>query len=103
MSGYGMETSNRRYSALVRTIPYILYFFLVFVDLFFCFFQVLLYPTSWFLVVYFAVMFLYRFVSNIYGLLWSFIGLAAVMILLDFNWVWMASFGGFFVWSFFCP
>ena len=100
MSGYGMEVSGSKKRSLIRLIPYILYF-AWFSLVYFLFFRVFIYPTSWFLVIYFCIMAIYRFVSNIYALLWSFMGFAALLILMDFEWVWMASYGGFMFGVFF--
>lgn len=94
MSGYGMEKSDRRYSALVRLVPYLLYF-VFFSMLYLAVFRVFIYPSSWFLVVYFVVMVLYRFIRNFYLLCLSFVVLAVSFMLLDFNLVWSASFGAF--------
>lgn len=100
MSGYGMEFSHRRDQSLSRLFPYLLFFFWYsFIYLFF--FHVWPYPSSWFLVVYFLVMLLYRLFSNIYALLCSFVGLAMIFTLLGFNWVWYASFGAFLFGVFF--
>lgn len=100
MSGYGMEKSGRKGSSLTRLVPYLLYF-AWFSLIYFMFFRVFIYPSSWFLVCYFCVMVIYRFVSNIYALLWSYIGFAAFLILSGFNWVWSASFGAFLFGVFF--
>lgn len=100
MSGYGMEYMNKRQFALVRSIPYILYF-VWFSLVYFFLFRVWVYPSGWFLVVYLQVMLIYRFVGNIYGLLWSFIGLGLFFALLGFNYGWCASFGGFLFGVFF--
>lgn len=100
MSGYGMEKSNKRDLALIRLIPYLGYF-LWFTCIYFLFFQVFPYPSSWFFIVYFCVMVIYRFISNIYGLLWAFIGLACMFLLLDFEFGWSASFGAFLFGVFF--
>lgn len=100
MSGYGMEISGKRYSSLKRLVPYILYF-VWFSLIYFLVFRVFIYPSSWFLVMYFMVMLIYRFISNIYGLLTAFCCLGCVLILLDFNWVWVASYGAFLFGVFF--
>ena len=55
MSGYGMEKSGRRDSSLIRLVPYLLYF-AWFSLIYFMFFRVFIYPSSWFLVCYFCVM-----------------------------------------------
>lgn len=94
MSGYGMEYMNKRSFALTRLIPYLLYY-VWFSLIYLFFFRVFPYPSSWFFIVYFLVMMIYRFVTNIYGLLCSFIGLAAFFAFLDFEFGWSASFGGF--------
>lgn len=94
MSGYGMEYMNKRMFALTRTVPYILYF-VWFSLVYLLFFRVFIYPSSWFLVVYFVLMVIYRFVKNMYALLWSFIGLAFFFCSLEFEFGWSASFGGF--------
>ena len=100
MSGYGMEFASKRDSALTRLVPYIFYF--IWFSFIYCLlFRVWPYPSSWFLIVYFVVMVLYRFISNIYGLLWAFVALAGFFYVLDFNWVWSASFGSFLFGVFF--
>ena len=100
MSGFGMEKSGQRMSALVRVFPYVV---------FFVFFQVIYwvvfrcnfpYPSGWFLVVYFLVMLMYRFFAFRW-LLWAFLGLALLFCLLGFNWVWSASYGAFLFGVFF--
>ncbi len=95
MSGYGMEYGRRRLSALTRLIP-LLFFFLLFSLVYWFRFSVFIYPTSWFLVVYFVVMLIYRFVSNRYLLFFSFLFLSLFFYLFEFNWVWYASFGAFY-------
>lgn len=100
MSGYGMEKSSRRDQALLRLIPYLL-FFVWYSFLYLFVFRVFIYPSSWFLVVYFLIMVLYRFIPNIYGLLWSFVALACMFVLLDFSWGWSASYGAFLFGVFF--
>lgn len=100
MSGFGMEKSSRRDQALLRLIPYLL-FFAWYSFLYLFVFRVFPYPTSWFLVVYFVIMVLYRFIPNIYVLLWSFVALACLFVLLDFSWVWSASYGAFLFGVFF--
>lgn len=100
MSGYGMEYMNKRLFALTRTVPYILYF-IWFSLIYFFFFHVWVYPSGWFLVVYFSVMLMYRFVSNIYGLLLLFIVFALIMLMLGFDFGWSASYGGFLFGVFF--
>ena len=102
MSGYGMEKSNKRDLAL-KKVGSLGYFCLVFLDLFYFFVfsgcGLILLP--WFLVVYFAVMLIYRFISNVYGLLWAFVLLACVFYCLGFEFGWSASFGGFLFGVFF--
>ena len=100
MSGFGMEYMNKRLFSLTRAVPYILYF-VWFSLVYFLFFRVFIYPSSWFLVVYFVVMVIYRFVTNIYALLWSFIALAFFFVFLGFEFGWAASFGGFLFGVFF--
>lgn len=94
MSGYGLEYSGKRFDSLRRLIPYILLFvWFSFIYLFF--FNVFPYPSSWFLVVYFSVMVLYRLIPNIYFLIASFFCLALFFAVFDFGWGWSASFGAF--------
>ena len=101
MSGYGMEKSSLRERALSRLPFYILVFFW-FSVLYFFFFRVFPYPTSWFLVVYFLVMMLYRFFGkNIYLLLISFALLSYFFASLSFEFGWSASFGAFLFGVFF--
>lgn len=101
MSGFGMEKSSYRLVALVRVFPYIFYF-VFFSLLYFVFFFKFPYPSSWFLIVYFLVMVLYRFFSrNVYVLTFAFVFLAGFFMFLDFNWVWSASFGAFLFGVFF--
>lgn len=104
MSGYGMEFSNRRDYALTRCIPYLLIFGW-FSCIYFLFFQVFPYPSSWFLVVYFVIMVLYRFIRNVYGLLAAFFALAWFFAVFGFEFGWSASFGAFLFGVFFarCP
>ena len=94
MSGYGMEYSRRRDGALLRLIPYIL-FFLVLSVVYWAFFRVFIYPSSWFLVVYFVLMVLYRFIRNIYGLVAAFCALAVFFGAFGFEFGWCASYGAF--------
>lgn len=101
MSGYGMEKSDFRLRSLTRVVPYIVYF-VFFSFIYYLFYQVFPYPTSWFLVVYFLVMLLYRFFSrNIYLFLLSLILLAYFFDVLEFNFVWYASYGAFLFGVFF--
>lgn len=100
MSGYGMEYMNRRDSALVRLIPYILVF-LCFSLVYWILFRVFIYPSSWFLVVYFVLMVLYRFIRNIYGLVVAFCVLALFFAGFGFEFGWCASFGAFLFGVFF--
>ena len=100
MSGFGLELRSRRLSALTRLIPY-LGIFAAFSVLYYAIFRVFPYPSSWFFVVYFSVMVLYRLFSNIYVLLGSFIAFAVVLAGLGFDWGWSASFGGFLFGVFF--
>ena len=100
MSGYGMEKSYRRDYALIRCIPY-LFIFGWFSCFYFLFFQVFPYPSSWFLVVYFVVMFFYRFIRNIYGLLAAFFVLGLFFLFFGFEFGWSASFGAFLFGVFF--
>lgn len=94
MSGYGMESSKLRMKALVRLVPYIL-FFGWFSCIYFIFYYVSPYPSSWFFVVYFVVMVLYRLIPSFNGLLVSFLLLALFFILLGFQFGWCASYGAF--------
>lgn len=94
MSGYGMEIGNRRKQSLVRLVPYILYF-VWFSLLYFFFFNVWIYPSSWFLVIYFLVMLIYRFVSNIYLLLGLFLMVAFFLVVMGFEFGWATSYGAF--------
>lgn len=94
MSGYGMEFASKRDSALTRLVPYLGYF-LWFSFIYFLFFRVFPYPSSWFLIVYFLVMVLYRLFSNIYALAVAFVLLGVFFITLEFNFVWYASFWSF--------
>ena len=100
MSGFGMEYMNKRSFSLTRIVPYILYF-VWFSLIYLLFFRVWIYPSSWFLVVYFVVMVLYRFISNIYVLLVSFILLGLFFALCGFEFGWVASYGGFLFGVFF--
>lgn len=100
MSGYGMEISGKRKQALFRIVPYILYF-AFFSCLYFFVFQVWIYPSSWFLVVYFVLMVLYRFISSIYGLLVAFVALGLVFMGCGFEFGWCASYGAFLMGVFF--
>lgn len=100
VSGYGMEISNKRMFSLVRIVPY-LFYFSFFSLVYYLVFQVFIYPSSWFLVIYFCVMVIYRFVSNVYGLLAAFLLFAIVLMGLGFEWGWMASYGGFLFGVFF--
>lgn len=94
MSGFGNSFSRDR--SLVRLVPYILIFF--FVDLLYSltYGQIVLfdYPSSWFLVVYFSVCLLYRFLPFSF-LVPGFLLFALFLWILDFHWVWWASFPGF--------
>ena len=94
MSGFGLELRSRRLSALTRLIPY-LGIFAAFSVLYYAIFRVFPYPSSWFFVVYFVVMVLYRLSSNIYVLTGLFVAFAVFLAVLGFNWVWGASYGGF--------
>lgn len=100
MSGYGMEYMNKRSFALTRTVPYILYF-LWFSLIYFFVFQKWVYPSGWFLVVYFVLMLIYRFVRNIYVLLVSFLIFAFFMEVCGFEFGWSTSYGGFLFGVFF--
>ena len=100
MSGYGMDYMNKRTFALTRLVPYILYF-VWFSLLYFFVFRVWIYPSSWFLIVYFVIMVLYRFITNIYLLLVSFIFLGLFFHFTGFEFGWAASYGGFLFGVFF--
>lgn len=100
MSGFGLEVGHKRLSSLTRLIPYI-GIFLAFTVVYYALFRVFPYPSSWFFIVYFAIMVIYRFVPNIYVLCFAFAGLAGFFQLLDFNWGWYASFGAFLFGVFF--
>ncbi|MBR3073603.1 hypothetical protein [Fibrobacter sp.] len=100
MSGYGMEITQKRYLSLKRLIPFIFYF-IWFSLIYLILFRVFEYPSSWFLVIYFCVMVIYRFIQNIYLLLVVFLFFALVLMGLGFNWGWMASYGGFLFGVFF--
>ena len=95
MSGYGMEKSGKRKLALVRLVPYIS-FFAWYSAIYFFFFRVWIYPSSWFLVVYFVIMLLYRLIPNVYGLLAAFLALSVFLHGLGFEFGWCASYGAFF-------
>ena len=100
MSGYGMEKNSLRFQALKRVLPFVVFFAffqLLYWAVFRCNFP---YPSGWFLVVYFAVMFLYRFLPHKW-LLWAFLVLGVSFYALDFNWVWSASYGAFLFGIFF--
>ena len=94
MSGYGMEIGNKRMYSLKRVVPYIFYFaWFSFIYLFL--YRVWVYPSGWFLVVYFVVMVVYRFFSNVYVLLTAFLLLGLFMYVCGFENGWSASYGGF--------
>lgn len=94
MSGYGMEIGNRRKESLERLVPYI-FLFAWFSLLYFFFYRVWVYPSGWFLVVYFVVMVMYRFLSNIYALAVAFLVFGVFMYFCGFENGWSASYGGF--------
>ena len=94
MSGYGMEIGNRRKESLERLVPYI-FLFAWFSLLYFFFYRVWVYPSGWFLVVYFVVMLMYRFLSNIYALAVAFLVFGVFMYICGFENGWSASYGGF--------
>lgn len=94
MSGYGNSFSRDR--SLVRLVPYILVSFFVDMLYSFTYGRVVLfdYPTFWFLVVYYVVCLLYRFVPFSF-LVPAFLFFAFCLWFLGFHWVWWASFPGF--------
>ena len=96
MSGFGLEMRSRRLSSLTRLVPY-LGVFAAFSVLYYAVFRVFPYPSSWFFVVYFSVMVLYRLFSNVWLLLGSLCVFAVVLSGLGFDWGWSASFGGFWI------
>lgn len=95
LSGFGMERSQLRMSALRRSVPF--FVFLAFFTLvYWVVYRVFPYPSSWFLYVYLVVMAIYRLFP--YRLLpLVFIFFALVLYALGFNFVWYASFGAFLI------
>lgn len=95
MSGFGMECSRLRMSALRRSVPY-LFFLALFTFFYWLVYRVFPYPSSWFLYVYLLVMVIYRFLP--FRLLPAgFLGFALVLYALGFESSWYASFGAFLV------
>lgn len=100
MSGYGMEYRHLRSRALYRLVP-LIFLFLFCSLLYWLVYSVFIYPSSWFFVVYFFLMVLYRNISDFRLLVFSFLLLSFSFFYLDFSWGWSASFGSFLFGVFF--
>lgn len=94
MSGYGMEFNRYRAQSLYRVIPYILVF-AAYSLVYYLLFRVWIYPSSWFLVMYFFVMLLYRFISDFRLLVIVFLLLGLLLPRFGFELAWVASVGSF--------
>lgn len=94
ISGYGLETSNKRQTCLTRVIP-LLFLLAWFTAIYGLVFRSFLFPSAWYLYVYFVLMVIYRICPGLTSLWLAVYGLAIVFYVLDFNWVWWASMGSF--------
>ena len=104
MSGYGMEYIGvivlLRLFRLHSCFFVALFFSCFFIG--FCFRVISLSFIPGFLVLYFVLMVLYRFIRNIYGLVAAFCVLALFFAGFGFEFGWSASFGAFSFRCFFC-
>lgn len=90
MSGYGHKRFVRPPKALTRVIP-LLSLFAWFTALYALVHNVFLYPSAWFLYVYFLMVLIYRFLPGVYSHAIASLIVSIMMYLLGFNWGWYAS------------